>query len=42
MLRFIVDDPDALFAEYREQGVFHARTELGDKLGELGSLLSST
>ena len=31
MLRFIVDDPDALFVEYREQGVFHERTELGDK-----------
>ena len=31
MLRFIVDDPDALFAEYRGQGLFHERTELADK-----------
>ena len=31
MLRFIVDDPDSLFAESRQQGVFHEGTELGDK-----------
>jgi uncharacterized glyoxalase superfamily protein PhnB len=30
MLRFCVDDPDALFAEYRDKGVFHAATQLRD------------
>jgi catechol 2,3-dioxygenase-like lactoylglutathione lyase family enzyme len=28
LLRLIVDDPDALFAEYAPQGVFHDRTAL--------------
>jgi catechol 2,3-dioxygenase-like lactoylglutathione lyase family enzyme len=30
MLRFVVDDPDALFAEYRDRGVFHEGTRLTD------------
>lgn len=30
MLRFLVSDPDALFAEYRDKGVFHDRTALRD------------
>ena len=30
MLRFVVDDPDALFGEYKEKGVFHERTHLAD------------
>jgi uncharacterized glyoxalase superfamily protein PhnB len=30
MLRFVVDDPDALFAEYEDKGVFHERTRLAD------------
>ena len=30
MLRLFVDDPDALFAEYRDKGVFHDRTALRD------------
>jgi uncharacterized glyoxalase superfamily protein PhnB len=30
MLRFLVDDPDALFAEYQDKGVFHANTRLRD------------
>ena len=29
-LRFVVDDPDSLFEEYRPKGVFHARTALRD------------
>ena len=32
MLRFVVDDPDALFGEYKDKGVFHERTRLGDTL----------
>ena len=28
LLKFVVDDIDALFAEYKPQGVFHDRTEL--------------
>lgn len=28
MLRFVVQDIDALFEEYRDRGVFHERTEL--------------
>ena len=30
MLRFVVEDPDALFEEYKDQGVFHERTRLAD------------
>lgn len=30
MLRLVVDDPDALFAEYQSKGVFHERTQLRD------------
>ena len=30
MLRLLVDDPDALFAEYKDKGVFHERTQLRD------------
>ncbi len=30
MLRFLVDDPDALFEEYKDKGVFHERTKLRD------------
>ncbi|HZY88775.1 MAG TPA: VOC family protein [Gemmataceae bacterium] len=30
MLRFAVDDPDALFGEYKDKGVFHERTRLTD------------
>src|SRR5258708_1259335 len=30
MLRFVVDDPDALFKEYSDKGVFHAGTRLAD------------
>jgi len=30
MLRLVVDDPDALFEEYYEHGVFHDETTLGD------------
>jgi catechol 2,3-dioxygenase-like lactoylglutathione lyase family enzyme len=30
MLRFLVDDPDALFGEYKDKGVFHERTHLAD------------
>ena len=27
-LRFVIDDPDSLFEEYRDKGVFHERTAL--------------
>jgi catechol 2,3-dioxygenase-like lactoylglutathione lyase family enzyme len=30
MLRLVVDNPDLLFAEYKEKGVFHEGTQLGD------------
>jgi uncharacterized glyoxalase superfamily protein PhnB len=30
MLRFLVDDIDELFQEYKEKGVFHERTQLRD------------
>ena len=30
MLRLVVDDPDALFREYRDKGVFHDETQLRD------------
>ena len=30
MLRLLVDDPDALFEEYRDKGVFHDWTRLTD------------
>ncbi|MBV8162621.1 MAG: VOC family protein [Acidimicrobiia bacterium] len=30
MLRVVVDDPDLLFEEYADKGVFHDRTELGN------------
>jgi catechol 2,3-dioxygenase-like lactoylglutathione lyase family enzyme len=30
MLRFVVDDPDALFEEYRDKDVFHEGTQVGD------------
>jgi hypothetical protein len=30
MLRLVVDDPDALFEEYKDKGVFHDRTSLKD------------
>jgi uncharacterized glyoxalase superfamily protein PhnB len=30
MLRLLVDDPDALFAEYADKGVFHEGTALRD------------
>ncbi|MDP3739083.1 MAG: VOC family protein [Hyphomonadaceae bacterium] len=30
MYRFMVDDPDALFEEYRDKGIFHDRTALRD------------
>jgi uncharacterized glyoxalase superfamily protein PhnB len=30
MLRLVVDDPDALFEEYRDKGVFNAWTKLSD------------
>lgn len=30
MLRFVIDDVDALFEEYKTQDVFHARTDLRD------------
>jgi catechol 2,3-dioxygenase-like lactoylglutathione lyase family enzyme len=30
MLRFVVADPDALFAEYQDKGVFHENTRLAD------------
>jgi uncharacterized glyoxalase superfamily protein PhnB len=30
MLRFVVDDPDALFEEYRDKGVFDEWTKLDD------------
>src|SRR5882724_907756 len=30
MLRFIVDDPDALFEEYKDKSVFHEGTSLKD------------
>jgi catechol 2,3-dioxygenase-like lactoylglutathione lyase family enzyme len=30
MLRFVVDDPDALYAEYSAKEVFHNRTRLQD------------
>jgi len=30
MLRFVVSDVEALFAEYQDKGVFHARTALRD------------
>lgn len=30
MLRLFVDDPDALFEEYKDKGVFHERTRLRD------------
>src|SRR4028119_971426 len=29
-LRFVIDDVDALFEEYRDKGVFHSRTALQD------------
>lgn len=31
MLRLFVDDPDALFAEYKDKEVFHDRTDIADK-----------
>jgi len=30
MLRLVVDDPDALFQEYKDKGVFHEQTQLED------------
>jgi uncharacterized glyoxalase superfamily protein PhnB len=30
MLRLVVDDPDALFREYEDKGVFHNQTQLSD------------
>lgn len=30
MLRLLVDDPDALYEEYKNKGVFHDRTRLRD------------
>ena len=30
MLRLVVDDPDALFPEYKDNGVIHDETRLGD------------
>ena len=30
MLRLIVDDPDTLFTEYQDKGVFHQGTQLRD------------
>ena len=30
MLRLVVDDPDVLFSEYRDKGVFHEGTQLRD------------
>ena len=30
MLRFVIDDVDALFREYADKGVFHERTALRD------------
>ena len=30
MLRLVVDDPDALFREYGDKGVFHDETQLRD------------
>jgi uncharacterized glyoxalase superfamily protein PhnB len=30
MLRFVMSDVDALYEEYRDKGVFHARTALRD------------
>jgi uncharacterized glyoxalase superfamily protein PhnB len=30
MLRFLIDDVDALFEEYADKGVFHERTALRD------------
>jgi len=30
MLRLVVDDPDVLFQEYKDKGVFHQHTQLGD------------
>lgn len=30
MLRLVVDDPDVLFEEYKDKGVFHEGTELSD------------
>jgi uncharacterized glyoxalase superfamily protein PhnB len=30
MLRFLIDDVDALFSEYADKGVFHDRTALRD------------
>jgi catechol 2,3-dioxygenase-like lactoylglutathione lyase family enzyme len=29
-LRFVVDDPDALYEEYKDKGVFYEGTRLGD------------
>jgi catechol 2,3-dioxygenase-like lactoylglutathione lyase family enzyme len=29
-LRIVVDDPDALYAEYKDKDVFHERTRLAD------------
>jgi catechol 2,3-dioxygenase-like lactoylglutathione lyase family enzyme len=30
MLRFVLDDPDALFEEYQDKNAFHERTRLAD------------
>jgi uncharacterized glyoxalase superfamily protein PhnB len=30
MLRLVVDDPDVLFEEYKDKGVFHEQTQLRD------------
>ena len=30
MLRLVVDDPDALFDEYKDKGIFHEGTQLRD------------
>ncbi|HJT33225.1 MAG TPA: VOC family protein [Pirellulales bacterium] len=33
-LRFVVDDPDALYEEYKNKGVFYERTRLADTAWE--------
>ena len=42
MLRLVVDDPDALFREYGDKGVFHDETQLCDTPGVPGSSPSGT
>jgi catechol 2,3-dioxygenase-like lactoylglutathione lyase family enzyme len=42
MLRFVVEDPDALFEEYKDKGVFHERTRVAETSWDRASSPFST